>query len=56
MAAKECPLCGEGMRLTERDAVDRVPAIWEVKTRRVREWTCPECDYFEEVDDEVKET
>lgn len=55
MAGKECPLCGESMRLTERETVDRVPGTNEVKRRRIREWTCPDCDHFEEVDDEVRE-
>jgi C4-type Zn-finger protein len=45
---KECPLCGEFMRLVERETVSRVPGTaQEVKTL-VREWVCPECDYFEE--------
>ena len=25
MAAKECPMCGETMRLREREVTDRVP-------------------------------
>ena len=45
---KECPLCGEFMRLVERETVSRVPGTaQEVKTQ-LREWICPECDYFEE--------
>ena len=45
---KECPLCGEFMRLVVRETVSRVPGTaQEVKTS-VREWVCPECDYFEE--------
>ena len=45
---KECPLCGEFMRLVVRETVSRVPGTaQEVKTS-VKEWVCPECDYFEE--------
>lgn len=46
--AKECPMCGEFMRLVAREHVSRVPGTaQEVKTP-IREWVCPECDYFEE--------
>ena len=47
---KECPMCGEFMRLVTRETVSRVPGTsQEVKTP-VREWVCPECDYFEEAE------
>ena len=49
MAAKECPMCGEMMRLREREAVDRVPGTPQTSTSTYQEWVCPECDYFEEV-------
>ena len=51
MAAKECPMCGEVMRLREREVIDRVPGTMQTKTSKSREWTCPECDYFEDVED-----
>ena len=44
---KECPLCGEAMRLHAREVRDR-PGVDSV--RLVREWICPECDYFEEAE------
>ena len=47
---KECPLCGENMRLSARDVQDRVPGVSEPVRRTVREWICPECDYFEEAE------
>jgi C4-type Zn-finger protein len=47
---RECPMCGEFMRLTERELVDRIPGKSQVISRKVREWICPECDYFEEHD------
>jgi transposase len=51
MAAKECPMCGEIMRLREREVVDRLPGTAESKTTKSREWVCPECDYFEDVEE-----
>jgi hypothetical protein len=41
----ECPLCGEAMRLSVRDVQGSLGAV-----RVVREWICPECDYFEEAE------
>ena len=51
MAVKECPLCGEAMRLREHESVDRVPGTSQTRRAVNREWVCPECDYFEEVED-----
>ena len=51
MAGKECPMCGETMRIREREVTDRVPGTLQAQTTRYREWVCPECDYFEEVED-----
>jgi rubrerythrin len=47
---RECPLCGETMRLHERELSERVPGTSEFKTRKTFEWVCPECDYFEDFD------
>jgi C4-type Zn-finger protein len=49
-AMKECPMCGEIMRLTVRETHDGIPGRGETKVRQVREWICPECDYFEEAE------
>lgn len=49
---KECPLCGEHMRLKEYEQADVIPGTAETKRRTVREWVCPECDYFEEFEEE----
>lgn len=49
---KECPLCGERMRLKEYEQVSLIPGTGETKKRMVNEWVCPECDYFEEYDEE----
>jgi acetone carboxylase gamma subunit len=47
---KECPMCGESMRLSVREIEDRVPGVPTPTRRVVREWMCPECDYFEEAE------
>jgi uncharacterized protein with PIN domain len=51
MDVKECPLCGTNMRLHAREETDRVPGAREMRTRRVTEWVCPECDYFEDAEE-----
>ena len=48
---RDCPLCGEPMRLHETPAAERVPGTAHVTARTIREWRCPECDYFEEVEE-----
>ena len=47
---KECPLCGERMRLDVRQVSDAIPGHGGSSARLVREWICPECDYFEEAE------
>jgi transposase len=47
---KECPMCGEAMRLHSRQIEDRAPGQPGTTVRLMREWICPECDYFEEAD------
>ena len=54
MPTKECPLCGEEMHLRERKDVVQVPGNPNATARDVREWICPECDYFEEADADVE--
>jgi C4-type Zn-finger protein len=46
-ASKECPMCGESMRQVPRVEVIQIPGTAEVIQRRVLEWVCRECDYFE---------
>lgn len=48
---KECPLCGTTMKLIEKENVVRVPGNPSAISRTVREWICPDCDYFEEADE-----
>jgi hypothetical protein len=40
------------MRLTETEIVSQTPGNAKPTTRPHREWTCPDCDNFEEADDE----
>ena len=49
---KECPLFGENMRRKDMEFVDYIPGTSEPKRRRVSEWVCPECENFEEIEDE----
>ena len=49
---KECPLCGETMRLQIGERTDRVPGTGQTSTRVIREWVCPDCDYWEEAENE----
>ena len=39
------------MRLTERQAAERAPSTPQTAVATVREWICPECDYFEDAED-----
>jgi transposase len=45
---KECPMCGETMRLSVREIPDTAPGGGPARV--TREWICPECDYFEEAE------
>jgi acetone carboxylase gamma subunit len=47
---KECPMCGEPMRLAVRDVPEHIPGRSQANILQVREWICPECDYFEETE------
>jgi hypothetical protein len=54
--AKECPMCGEFMRLVKRQHIQHVPGLPAPVKHVTQEWVCPECDYFEEADgDEVRQ-
>ncbi|MBE3072317.1 MAG: hypothetical protein IMZ67_05020 [Acidobacteria bacterium] len=50
---KECPLCGERMRRKNREEILYVPGTSEVKTTKISEWICPDCDYFEEIEEDA---
>lgn len=48
-------MCGESMRLGKRETTDRIPGTTEMRVHAFLEWTCPECDYFEEADEGTSE-
>jgi YgiT-type zinc finger domain-containing protein len=48
---KECPLCGETMRLKVREQVDYIPGQSQVVRHEIKEWICPDCDYFEDYEE-----
>jgi C4-type Zn-finger protein len=52
MPTKECPLCSGAMRLRHVETVVRVPGNPNATTRTVYEWVCPDCDYFEEAEED----
>jgi C4-type Zn-finger protein len=45
---RECPMCGESMRLEEHESTDRIPGRPQLVKRTNREWVCSGCDYYEE--------
>ena len=51
MNEKECPLCGERMRQHTREQTDRIPGTRETRSKKIVEWICPECDYFEDAEE-----
>ena len=47
---KECPMCNELMRMRQAERIDAIPGTHQTVKREYKEWICPECDYFEDVD------
>ena len=52
MRAKECPLCEGTMRLRHTETTVQIPGNPRATVRRLTEWSCPDCDYFEEAEEE----
>ena len=42
------------MRRHAREVQSRVPGTSETSIQQFAEWVCPDCDYFEEADEEVE--
>jgi len=40
------------MRWRERQHIIQLPGNPSATTLTIREWICPDCDYFEEIEDE----
>jgi hypothetical protein len=51
-ATRECPQCGGSMNFRERQRVVQIPGNPSATTCAAREWVCPDCDYFEEAEEE----
>jgi hypothetical protein len=49
---RECPLCGGTMRLKRSETAVQIPGNPRPTPRIDAEWVCPDCDYFEEVDED----
>jgi rubredoxin len=49
---RECPMCGGSMRLKRSAALVQIPGNPRPTPRPSAEWICPDCDYFEEADEE----
>ena len=45
-------MCGTNMKIKESQTVTRVPGNPRATTKTTREWVCPDCDYFEEAEEE----
>jgi hypothetical protein len=43
-------MCGEFMKLVIRETVARLPGTQQEVKAEVREWVCPECDFFEDAE------
>lgn len=43
------------MKLVTRSVSDHVPGAGQTTARDVREWICPECDYFEEAESDEQD-
>jgi rubredoxin len=49
---RECPMCGGAMRLKRGTRAQHVAGYGASQPKETKEWVCPECDYFEEVDED----
>jgi C4-type Zn-finger protein len=49
---KECPMCGGMMRLKRTEQSVPVAGKPRPSTKISAEWICPECDYFEEAEED----
>lgn len=45
-------MCGGAMHIKEGQAVTQVPGNPKPTISPTREWVCPECEYFEDADEE----
>ena len=48
-------MCGETMRLKVREQIDYIPGQSQTVRTELKEWICPDCDYFEEYEESTVE-
>jgi acetone carboxylase gamma subunit len=48
-------MCGETMRLKVREQIDYIPGQSQTVRTEIKEWICPDCDYFEEYEESAEE-
>ncbi len=56
MVGRECPMCGTVMRRVLREITTHVPGSPRPHTTTFYEWVCPDCDYFEEAEEETEKS
>jgi transposase len=49
---RECPLCGGTMHFKASERITQVPGNPSPSITTNREFLCPDCDYFEDADEE----
>ena len=49
---RECPMCGCVMRLKVVETTAQIPGTPQSIKRPTMEWICPDCDYFEEAEED----
>jgi C4-type Zn-finger protein len=52
---QDCPMCGESMRIKTREQIDYIPGQSQTVRTEIKEWICPDCDYFEEYEESKNE-
>jgi YgiT-type zinc finger domain-containing protein len=52
---QDCPMCGETMRIKTREQIDYIPGQSQTVRTEIKEWICPDCDYFEEYEESKDE-
>ena len=50
--SRECPLCGGTMRFRITTTPVQVAGNPNATNQTTREWVCPDCDYFEEAEED----
>ena len=46
-------MCGTTMRVRTREVVTKLPGTMQTTHKDEKEWLCPECEYFEEIEGDV---